>query len=218
MAVPPHLHVDWRGIFVGTNETWSHGLNLRHRDDPTRVKLNDLVGAWATMAQGILSGGVQLTDVRVYRIGSNGRMIGNPHVKMLSPEEGPRGNGTGLVYPSQIALAVTLEGPNRGPARFGRFYLPGPNMALQADGRMSESHQTIALGFLREFLFKARDSYDLLGGPDVVDLNPINVSTLGNDGAGTYQEITRVGLGRVFDTQRRRRRSLDEARTFLSLT
>lgn len=138
-------------------------------------------------------------------------------MRLMSMEQGPKSTQTALSYPPQVALAVTLQGARRGPGQFGRFYLPGPNMALQADARMSKAHQQTANEFVRTFLLACRDAYAIPSSPDVVDANPVNVSSLGNGTAGTIQIIERAGVGRVFDTVRRRRRQLGEDRVLINL-
>jgi hypothetical protein len=226
VAVPKHLKVSYRGVFVGTPEIWSHSHSLRlpsGLEDPTpgatvtNLSLDALAAAWTALASALLIDVVQLTDIRCYEIGSDGRMVGNPHMRLYAGTSGPKGAGTVGRLPPQVAIAVTTEGANRGPGRFGRFYLPLVKFLPGPDLRMSTGDQTQVLNASKTFLLAMRDSYSLAGSPDVVDVNPINVSTLGGGGNGSSQEVTRIRVGRVYDTIRRRRSAMDESYATVSL-
>lgn len=222
MPVPRHVRISFRGRLNNTPEIWSHSHNLNRPAaavgfDLTHINLDDLAAAWTTMAATCLDSFVHLTDVRVYAIGTNGRMEGNPHYREYATADEPKGGGSGQAFPPQIALCVTTEAPNRGPARFGRYYLPLPAVSLESDLRISEARATQILGAQRTFLLALRDAYGTPAAPDVIDLPPVNVSTLGGGGAGSQQNITRVRVGRVLDTIRRRRNAMDEAYTTVAL-
>lgn len=215
MAVPRHVRISFRGRFQETPETWSHSHNVRRPSNAETFGLGDfdvdgLVGLWDGFASVVCSVRTVLTDVRIYDIGTDGRMVGNPIVELLTSSTERVGNLDSVIYPPQVALVVTTVAPNRGPARYGRFYVPGPGMLLSSDSRLNVERRDQVAAAARTFLNGIRDSYQLAGSPDTVDINPINVSTLGGNGAGTTQNISEVRVGRVMDTQRRRRANMDE--------
>ena len=105
------------------------------------------------------------------------------------------------MYPPQVSVCITtLTDARRGYASRGRFYLPPLAKYVGADGRISASD---ALTIATRTAVWVDDVTDLMGAPAAV---------FSNVGSGAVRNITSVGCGRVLDTQRRRRRSLDEDR------
>lgn len=108
---------------------------------------------------------------------------------------------TSLNHPPQVSLAVTLEtGITRGRAARGRIYLPTTGQSVAADGRISSTNATDLAVRTATFL------------DDLTDLMAAPVWVMSDVGAGTSRPVEAVSVGRVFDTQRRRRRQLDEDR------
>jgi hypothetical protein len=213
VAVPRHWRLVFRGIIKDTPETWSHSHSLDPPDwdsDLTNYDLNSALNAYAGLAQNCLSERIALTDARLYRIDESGRMVGNPHMRLLQPTQYQNGGLTAGKYPPQVALVVTTVAPNRGPARFGRFYLPMPGFTLEADSRLSAANRDLLLTEVRDYLIGVRDGLTIPMAPDLADAPVANVSARGNDGAGTLQRVSEIRIGRVLDTQRRRRRALAE--------
>lgn len=212
MPVPEHFKVSFRGIIEGTPEQWSHShsLTLAGGGNVENIRTSDLANAWGAMAAGVLSVAVKLQEIRCYRIGTNGRMVGNPNLRFFDGAARRAGTLDSVIYPPQVALAVTTQGANRGPGRFGRFYLPGPGFRLSSDRRIDPTDQAGILANMATFLKALRDCYSNPADPDWNDAYPINVSTLGGGGAGSYQRVETVRLGRVLDTVRRRRNAMDE--------
>lgn len=219
MPVPAHLRVSFRGRIVNTPEIWSTTHNLRRPSgfsDPTAGNPADnldpvaLLAAWRALAV-MMDSFVHLTDIRVYDIGTDNRMRGNPVIHSYPANAEPAGTGSGTTHPPQIACCVTLEAPNRGAGRFGRFFVPLPAANLGPDLRITEQQALTWSGAAATFLRGLRDSYSISGAPDTFDANPINVSTRGGNGAGSFQVVETVRVGRALDTIRRRRNALDEA-------
>ncbi len=137
----------------------------------------------------------------VNAIGVDGKYIENTtleHVHANVP-------GTGLdsrTLPNQIALVVSLlTGFSRGPAHRGRVYLPMPTMVVGGDGRIDPGEVSVV-----------KTAFNTL----LTDLNAIDagfkVAVMSRKaGAAIGRNVTGVEIGRVLDTQRRRRNKLAEA-------
>ena len=113
-------------------------------------------------------------------------------------------------HPTQVAVAVSL-GTNvpRGLASKGRFYLPGPVVGLDPTWRMSTTDRAGIAGRVQTFLRALDSTMPTTGSP--VNLLPVVISPLGiGSGGGTIRRVTRFRLGRVLDTQQRRRNALPE--------
>lgn len=214
MTVPTHFKINFRGVFTSTPEEWSFGIHMSRdieaQPDATVGDISEsgVTSAITTLlatAGGMFSDACVCTEWRAYEIGTNGRMEGNPKLVELTP---PGVGGTATKkYPPQVALAVTTVADNRGPARFGRFYLPGVNLPMDNDHRLTVSNATAVAEAATEFLKDVADSIDLpLTTMSAVGLN---ISSLNG---GVKQEIDHVEVGRVYDTLRSRRRQLLEDR------
>jgi hypothetical protein len=214
MTVPTHFKFTFRGKFQSTPEIWSFGVKFaRDVEEGPDAGLGDIDQGAVTTAltdyfnfsgAGV-SGFVLATDWRAYVIGTDGRMEGDPLVVDVS-DAGIQGHGTNR-YPPQVALAITTVAPNRGPARFGRWYLPGPTQGMGTDLRLTvtdaQAYGEAAAAFLKDI----SDAIDLPG--TVSSSAGVHASS---GGGGTLQAIDHVEVGRVFDTTRTRRNAMLEDR------
>lgn len=214
MTVKPHIKVVFRGVFASSPEEWSFGLHF-DSDDPLGiddagagdVHLDQcLTAAQAFIGTALFQSRVKLTDIRAYKIKPDGLTEGNPNILLIPAGSQPTG-ASGVSLPLQIAWAVTTVGADRGPARFGRFYLPGPARTVEADGRVNQPQTQEALAQVVTFTKAVSDAVDLSGF--TTSANLVNVSGIGT---GTTQVVDHLELGRVLDTMRSRRNKLDEAR------
>jgi hypothetical protein len=104
--------------------------------------------------------------------------------------------------PNQITLAATLAtGYSRGPAHKGRFYLPMVAFQAQvADGLIATAAADAAQDVVSVWLTTCNAA-----DPDY------RVAVFSRKaGAPQHKLVTGIHIGRVLDTQRRRRRSLPE--------
>lgn len=216
MPVPKHLRITFRGVFAGTPEEWSFGVHMSgtisggQDASATDVNTGQVTTALSTLLQSGagFSTAVHASDHRVYVIGTDGRMEGNPVVTDLSADVTTRGNAANK-YPPQIALCITTVAPNRGAARFGRFFLPGPTAPLDASLRLSVADAAGYADVATQFLKDVSDAVDF--PLTTVGSSAVHVSSRGGSG-GTLQEVDHVECGRVYDTLRSRRRSMLEER------
>lgn len=215
MAVPTHFRFTVRGIFVGTEETWSNVFHFSREntgeldaglDDVNKDNVSDAVAAF--YGSGFVSPSIEVSDWRMYVIGTNNKMEGNaPMMREYVTSELRGGAGT-TPFPAQIALCISTVAVNRGAAQFGRFYLPGPTRPIGSDFRISAGDASTYAGLAVTFLKDVSDAIDLM---ILTQSAGIHVSP-GPPGSstGTSQEIDHVRVGRVYDTIQSRRRSLEE--------
>lgn len=214
MPVPSHFKIVFRGIFTSTPEEWSFGLHYSRDVDLTAdAEVSDISDSAVTSAitdllgtaGGMFSDATVCTEWRAYVIGTNGLMQGNPKIVTLA-SPGVGGTAT-KKYPPQVALAVTTVAVNRGPARFGRFYLPGVNLGMDNDHRLTVSNANAVADAASQFLKDVSGAIDL--PLDTGSAAGLNISSLNG---GVKQEIDHVEVGRVFDTLRSRRKQMLEDR------
>ena len=216
VPVPTHFRFTARGVFFNSPEEWSFGFHMSRDNNGSTAHPGDVDQAAVTSAfaaffgggtPGSISSDVKMTDWRCYEIGNDGLTVGNPLVVDVT---GDSIAGTaGTKYPPQVALCATLVAVDRGPAKFGRFYIPSPADGLNSDWRLTVAQATAYANKSTQLLKSVSDAIDLVLGSSSTGLN---VSSRGGSGAGTKQEIDHVECGRVLDTVRSRRRSLLEER------
>jgi hypothetical protein len=217
MPVPTHFRFTVRGTFQNSEETWSYGTHFTRAnpgeadaglDDINESTVATVVSAFHSSS--LFTAGAILQDFRFYVIGTDGKMEGNAPMRHEFPANTYRGSAGSLRYPPQIALAITTAGANRGPARFGRFYLPGINSSMQTDWRLSVADATAIAETCTQYLKDISDAIDLevlnQSAACNVSTGPVASTT------GTLQEVDHLEVGRVFDTLRNRRKSLLEER------
>lgn len=212
MAVHPHLRIVFRGVFLNTTEAWSFSTKFsKDNDQGADATVDDIDAGGVLSALGGLiinssfTNWVRATEWRAYEIGSNGKMTGNPRQVLIASGSQPTGLGA-LRYPTDQAICVTTEAENRGHARYGRFYLPSPNVPFQTDGRLSINDATNFMTIVTTFVKGIADSIDLPVDP-FEGSSMLNIS---NDAAATHQVVRNLRVGRVLDRVSRRRRSLKE--------
>lgn len=215
VTVPSHFRFTARGTFTGTPEIWSFGWHFnRVVVGGTDAGLSDIDESAVTTAlgtffgQGIMDSGVLLTDWRAYVIGTDNKMEGNGPLLHDATGDDIHGSG-GKIYPPQVALCVTLVADNRGPARFGRMYLPGPALSLGTDRRYTDTQCDSIATAVSAFLKDVSDAIDIPG--TIQSAAACNVSSR-PAGGGTIQDVDHVEVGRALDTLRTRRNQLLEER------
>lgn len=217
MPVPTHFKFTFRGVFLNTPETWSFGVKFERTvgagGDATVEDVNE--GTVTDAISGLINGfngptmmnNVRVQDWRCYVIGTDGRAEGD--IKVVDVYDANIHGLGSTRQPSQLAVAVTTVGDDRGPGRLGRFYLPGLVLEMGADLRMGVPDAAMIATNVTAFLKKISDAIDLPGV--TFSSGAVNISTRGST-AGTKQQVDHVEVGRVVDTLRSRRRALEEER------
>ena len=205
----PYIKFSWGGTLADGLEIWSCGLSLFIGSDPGQVfsqwntfKSNfsgyvSAVEAFITEPDANVPTGVQLGWVK-------GALIDTDGTYMDEPIESPAtasGTQTGGYLP-QGALVYTLVSDRwKDPGRYNRFYLPTAAPTGATAWRLSENN--------------AQDAADagavFINALNAVSGNPLpSVDVLSPAGSGWTHVVEEVRVGRLIDTQRRRRNAISE--------
>lgn len=186
------------------------GASLPAVSDALLDAVATVVGAWFDDSVGGTPPGIgiitscKLTYIKLNRIGTDGRYVdaeAKEHV-YTTPIPGSR---SAFIAP-QLTAALTLRGSNeRARAGRGRMYFPPSSVmtSIAADGRL-DAAVTLdhAKGGL-QLLSAVNDAYLAQGVAAVAGI-------ASKTGAGAFQAVHHVSVGRVIDTMRSRRNKLDE--------
>lgn len=118
----------------------------------------------------------------------------------------PVASGALTTHAPQIAYVVTLwSGKTVRRANWGRFYVPTPVVDTNyANGRLGQSWCDSVAAAARSVMIAINGEISTVG----IATYPAIISKVG---VGEVNPIAQIGVGRVLDTQQRRRRKLDEA-------
>lgn len=205
--VAPHLYLQWGGSLPGA-EQWSCGMRMTEvssgpwPDTDAAAMLaaaSTAIQAFHVRSASKISVYAMLNFIKLNPIDVSGHyVLPTTNEAIITPTGG--GSSTNL-YPNQVALVATLRtAVTRGPAHAGRIYLPMPTAATLPDGEISAADRDTIKGSLTTLL---------------TDLNAIRanykVAVYSRKlGAPAQRLVTNFDVGRVLDTQRRRRKSLRE--------
>jgi hypothetical protein len=186
------------GVSSAPYEIFSYSFAIEHQGD-TLVNANmDTIAA-----------AVQAFHARpTSKIATNAilREVRFAHVNALGVQDQPtylkavdtRGGGGSPLYPSQVALAVSLRGPVRvSPAR-GRFYLPMPTAFVNESSGLMDA--AVASGVADSAVTLA-NAISALGATTRMSI----------DSRYGMATVTEIRVGRVLDTLRTRRNAVKEA-------
>jgi hypothetical protein len=206
---PAHTRVTVSGVFgtvASPVEEWSFSVKTEARPDPQdQAALNTAattaLTAYGTTLAGVQTGKIVATTVKYARIDGTGHVakfpdgsyqqgIAHGEIAGKTSEASPRN------LPLQTALVISLGTARVGPSGKGRFFLPFQmSSAIGDDFRISEG---TANGFAAQATAWLRAVNGILGPVVVVSSK------------GFVSPVTGVRVGRVLDTMRSRRESIDE--------
>lgn len=203
-------------------ETWSCGLKLRHiGGDALEPMFADTVSTIEDVAGVVedyftgdsgFSGGCLLEWVRLNVISAATGKYAFPNSPQIFEFEEPVSSGKNVGYP-QIAYCVTLRGlPKRGPAARGRWFVP----VAAAGPPVVTSTGVMPLQLAQPWANAAAVFLDALQGITSGEgPNTWSPYLYGfSETTGTADSpIALVQVGNVYDTQRRRRKSIVETYT-----
>lgn len=204
-----HMLLTVRGDAWLQTESWQFGLRLSADATITDTLLQSVATAAATPTSTLfttaglaVSSNYRLVSLKVAHILPSGLYpaTSSPGIHTYAaPVSGPSAT---ITYPQVSCAVTTLTIAPRGLASKGRFYLPGTAISLQTDGRL---------------LATQADAIEAAVVTWIQALNAISgvasAAVFSKVGVGETRSITGVGVGRVLDTMRSRRRSLAELRT-----
>nr|CRY96425.1 hypothetical protein [uncultured prokaryote] len=195
-----HNYVTWFGDAYTEAEEWQVGLRLDGTGVPDLGQMQELDAAMeALLTSGInnLPPSHRYLGCKVAPIGTDGKYFeGGNSVDFL--RETPLVGNAAPGYP-QIALVISMRTQrSRGRGSNGRMYLPSSTLPNQDEGLIAAS--TAASVATAGALFVA----------DVNDVGLGAASVFSTISPPLVEPITGVRVGRVMDTQRRRRNQLPE--------
>jgi hypothetical protein len=203
-----HVYVQWGGKLPGS-ESWSCGVRLRKKSGVVQSgeAANMLPGlvtaltAFHSSGSTNLGTGAKLSFVKSNAISMDGHYMDPAGSNETVVADVPGGGTSQQTFPNQVALAVTLTtGFSRGPAHKGRFYLPLPNGSIDANGLIPAGGAIAVSGAVD----------DLITAINAIDATYELAVFSRKSGAAGNRKVTGNLVGRALDTQRRRRRSLNE--------
>lgn len=161
-------------------------------------------------ATGLFSSGMYARQIKVYPIDESGRVApavpfstGTPCTLEFKTDTYADGQVNGAMLPPQVAVVASLRTPQVGPSGRGRIFLPAPAIATTTAGGVltptARGNMATAVGTWLE------DSALNNGTKAIPCIVPRAQSA-----PSAYSVIQAVRVGSVYDTQRRRRRSVPE--------
>lgn len=184
------------GTVAAPFEEWSFRLNFSPITigDVTEAETAAAASAWSSTIASQSGGATRLREVKFARIGPDGLYTDDPVIS----EVDAGGTATGsLLYPPQVALAVSLDTDRRGPTGRGRIYVPNPTINVGATGRITAANATAAVTAAANFL-------NALNG--IQNLGSVCIAS----SKGYNSLVTSVRVGDVLDTIRSRRNQISE--------
>lgn len=208
MAYPHNIFRLVMSGTLGGTETFSYGLTINKTfttgSAPEEVPAGviDAVEAFHSDSTLNIGSTATLTMIKFNEIDVNGRYASTERTVLHEFDPGVNGVG-GTTMPPQVALAITLRtAQRRGRASSGRFYIPRLGGTIGSDGRLTAASAIQAAYAATTFLNSLNTALEGIG----------RVAVASDIGAGAINDVTHVEVGRVLDTIRSRRRSLDEER------
>lgn len=219
-AFPIH-RVTISGTSYNAAEIWSTSFYVGHHNQAMGTALQGVADAirtaWTTFFTSTdvaFSNKWQTNQIKIARILADGKTDTNnviyaPYGTAIS------GNSSFNRYPPQIALAATLEvAGKRGLASKGRMYLPGIAQAIEDDGRLSAANSLKVVNGFKAFMDQVNVAVSGDGAVILASQGKRVKNAQGEyepvPGTAVNDYVTRVRVGSVYDTQRRRRNDLVE--------
>jgi hypothetical protein len=202
-AYQPHYRLAFGGPLF-TTEEWSCRLNITSAGTlPTSGEADTMLPTlataltnWVLASQSYLSTAVGLSWVKFNLINALGHYTDPDNSRTMEVTGGIVGTGTPGV-PPQTALVVSLmTAHNRGKAHAGRIYTPCLAAGVGSNGKIAASSADI--GAAMTTLLNSINS----------TVTPAGVSVIAPTGESNH--VTRVRVGKVYDTIRTRRNKLTE--------
>lgn len=203
-----HLYLQWGGKLPGSEE-WSCGVRLAgvgavNSGDPAAMIAGCVtaIQTFHTSANSAIHSTAKLSFVKLNMINTDGKYaLQTTFQTILADIAGGAVASASIIPANQVALAISLTtAVSRGPAHRGRFYIPMPTVNPASDGLLSTGNR------------------DAIKGTATTLLNSLNAVSAGykvavfsrKQGNPFHRDVTGIAVGRVLDTQRRRRRRLLE--------
>lgn len=208
----PFIKVTFGGTLADGQDIWSCGFHLADRyltdeqdmwadvvanQDDLATCISDFYNDERTRTPR----GAQMEWVKFALIGTDGKYVQEP----ILIEESSEG-ALGLPYVPQVSCVVTMITPKfRDPGKYSRFYLPTVSPSGTLGYKMSNTEAAGVMNAAKDFI----EEFNGILGSGTPQANLL-VAAVSNSGSGHQHDITKVRVGEVLDTQRRRRNSIPE--------
>ena len=211
-----HVRVSYLFTIGGTDEVADTGFSLTDPGD-TAFNAESYLALWgssdilalatayaAFMAgHGAILGWAQysnLVGVKLAAVDVNGHYLGEAVTQTVSGTAG--GNVT--AYPQLTQVLTLHSGDHFGRANHGRMYLPHTSPAIDS------AHPWLSGTNQHNMALDAQTFVRALNAKAASLRSSVRVCNLSKLGSGTTKFVKYVGIGRITDTQRRRRNRLTE--------
>lgn len=162
---------------------------------------------WETFfknAQTKISSRYRTVSIKANLIGTDGKQLTNPTQEYFYPAP-IIGSNVGTPAAPQLTVVASLRTDvPRGDATHGRMYLPGISENLDSDARLPAAAVS-AIALNMKTMIDGINGQTGGGG--------LRVSLASAKNSGTVRQVSKVLIGNLYDTQRRRRNALTEAYT-----
>lgn len=213
MTAPAHWRVLWGGA-MPNGERWQNSFAIRPSDTGIGVSswtdlVADVVGDLETFANAVeafWATGTTWDFARVAEIDATGHYAA-VHDGIIPTTWTNPSHPQSL--PNQCSCVVTLYTATAGRRGRGRFYLPFTTSLDTGTGKISDSNVATIANAAKTLV----DNINNWPGLDIGD----TVMCVASNAGSALHDVTRIGVGNVVDTQRRRRGSEVEARTKMDI-
>lgn len=211
-----HVVIQWGGTLPG-GETWTNMLRggpPGTGEDPLGLvthgelaawcagHIKDAIAAWHTHASTSINAACKLAWVKANVVDMAGHYKDPTTIEYFWPTP-LAGVGSSISqHPNQVTLAVSLTTDvDRGPAHRGRFYMPMPSFTLDTVNGTLTAAMALGVAGRAKVLIEA-----LADTPGLDNLWPFKILVMSKKPSfPATHVVTGVEVGRVMDTQRRRR-------------
>lgn len=208
-----HVLIAWGGTSPGS-EIWTNTLRMRDVNpigfaDQTAVDgwlqagFKDALTTFWTAIKPYIGTGTTVAWMKANRVGTDGKYLDGTTNLYTYPTPLP-GTDTANAINQASVVVTTTTGLARGRAHAGRFFLPSMRPFIDGTtGTFSAADSTIFANASAAFLSGLNDEANFV-------IDQLRCCVMSNLGSGTDHDITGVKVGRVVDTQRRRRNKIVE--------
>lgn len=208
-----HGKITLSGVLEGTEEIFSTGFRIsspnglsgaeyfRFRDTDALAQIAQLIADYWSAPNNRVPVAWQFNQLKVAYLDTDGSYLTDPIVEEVTPVSG----GGGEEWAPQIALVTTLASTKRkDPGRYSRMYWPSVGVLIDSQGRLTTAQQTNVLNSFALLIESINQVLANEVGPDV------RVYVMSNSNPAFSSPAVEARVGRVLDTQRRRRNKLVE--------
>lgn len=213
MAYPGHFYkFSFGGGLIG-GEEWTNSINIASDsifgiDPSVEARMNDDLNNFTanletffTAISTLIYSGTTLTWSKLAIIGPDGRYAAAPVSRPIADK---RGSGP-IALPNQVACALSMQSDAWGArGKNGRIYLAGVAIKIGGDGLMTVADRDKLATAFAAFIDGLNDSANIVLASDAA------VVVASAVGEGAFNKVVRVRVGRVLDTIRSRRTSMNE--------